>query len=105
MTGLRKTIWGVSAFVIVVGITFVVMGLRSAMGEYERQRVESNENQEVLKEVLELQKKELEERGANKERHWIEERIEQEGAATEERIREQEAQGDDLKNEFEKFAK
>ncbi|MGJ8655139.1 MAG: hypothetical protein ACSHX6_01710 [Akkermansiaceae bacterium] len=38
------------------------------------------------------------------EKHWIEERIEKEAEATEERIREQEAQGDALKNEFEKFA-
>lgn len=38
-------------------------------------------------------------------KHWFDERMEQEAAATVQKIKEQESQGDALKNQFEKFIK
>ena len=38
-------------------------------------------------------------------KHWFDERMEQEAAATAQKIKEQESQGDALKNQFEKFIK
>ncbi len=94
MNSLKKNLPLMIAVVLGVLITYLVMSLNRA--------------REDLKKVNAIQVEAsapvLDEAPDKEEKHWIEERIEQEGAATEQRIKEQEAEGDTFKNQFEKFA-
>lgn len=69
--------------------------------KYSNEKLEAAERKAAESKVV---VQEVDSGEAKEEKHWIEERIEEEGAAMEKRIREQEAQGDDLKSEFDKFA-
>ncbi|MFT5633001.1 MAG: hypothetical protein ACI9SQ_000709 [Rubritalea sp.] len=104
MKTLKKYIPLVISFALGVLITYFFMKQLNALEVmYSKSNaIEATAKLEAENEFLKRQRKP--EQNEQEEKHWFDERMEQEAAESQERTKEQRSLGDALKNQFEKFA-
>ena len=90
MNVLRKNFTLIVSFILGVLITYLAMSLHHTRSEL----AEIREKEEIFSE----------EREEATEKHWMDEMLEKQAEETEELIKSQQAEGDVLKKQFEKFA-
>jgi len=80
-----------ASFILGVMITFLVMNLIQSRNEIKNLRDQLTQAEKPVEKIKAEGK------------HWMDEMIEKRTKETEQRIKDQQAQGDDLKNQFEQF--
>jgi chaperonin cofactor prefoldin len=96
MSSSKKTLPLIVGAVIGLIVGYLFVSLQYSNEKLEEAKREAAESKVVVRDAGSEEVK--------SEKYWMDERIEQRAEETEKRIKEQEAQGDDLKNEFDKFA-
>lgn len=97
MTAFKKYTQLTIAFLLGVLITYLAMSLHLA-----KQELKAKSSQTLSEPKLDPSSEKSNAEDAN---HWLDERIEQQTTETQERIKQQQSQGDELKSKFEEFAK
>tara|TARA_B110000881_G_C18199000_1_gene328578 strand:+ start:45 stop:344 length:300 start_codon:yes stop_codon:yes gene_type:complete len=98
MKALKKYIPLVISFALGAFITYLLMSLSISNQRLTEALGESQSTVDHTKEVVTEDPKEKEQK------HWLEERIEQEAAETKDRTKQQQSQGDKLKSQFDQFS-
>jgi uncharacterized protein HemX len=102
MTAFKKNLSLIIAFILGVLITYFFMKQANALEKmYSHATImEANAKLEAENKFL---KKQFNPNSEKEQKHWLYERIEQQTAETEERIKQQQSKGDELKSKFEPF--
>lgn len=95
MNTLKKNFPLILAFLLGAVITYLAMSLMQVRREMDELRGQIVQSKDKDREQVE--------KSSAKEKHWMDEMIEKRSAETEQRIKDQQAEGDDFKNQFEQF--